>query len=271
MHLLLAGSSTAPPGTLDNPVLHHLANVASRASLRETSGYGSGLRKFHLFCDIFSVPKDIRLPAPFAVLHSFALWAATDPPPDDLVLRTAPEPFEPVSIAVIRKYLAAVRAWHIAQGWPPPLSHDDHQRINWSLHGLESMCTARHKPICPPITLAMLSTLKGCLQLHDPFNACVWAMASCAFFGMMCFGEVSVKSRSDFSPTRHLTRHDAFFGTDLLGKAFARLDLPSAKTAQPGETQPVFLTEQGDLCPLAALRNLAHVVPALAADPLFSW
>ncbi|KAG1798044.1 hypothetical protein EV424DRAFT_1277037, partial [Suillus variegatus] len=44
-----------------------------------------------------------------------------------------------------------------------------------------------------------------------------------------------------------------------------------AKTARPGETQSVFLNEQGDLCPLAALRNLAQVVPASANDPLFSW
>ncbi|KAG2146275.1 hypothetical protein DEU56DRAFT_731723 [Suillus clintonianus] len=226
--------------------------MAVRASLRDTSGYGSGLRKFHLFCDIFSVPENIRLPAPFAVLHSFALWAATDPTQDD-------------------PYLAAVRAWHIAQGWPPPLSLDDHQRINWSLRGLENIYTSRRKPIRPPVTLIMLSTLKGCLQLNDPFDACVWAMASCAFFGMMHFGEISVNSRSDFSPARHITRHGAFFGTDLLGQSYARLDLPSAKTAKPGETQSVFLTEQGDLCPLAALRNLARVVPALATDPLFCW
>ena len=29
--------------------------------------------------------------------------------------------------------------------------------------------------------------------------------------------------------------------------------------------------EQGDLCPLAALRNLIAVVPARPQDPLFSW
>ncbi|KAG1736407.1 uncharacterized protein EDB91DRAFT_1009030, partial [Suillus paluster] len=139
-----------------------------------------------------------------------------------------------VSVTVVRKYLAAVRAWHITQGWPSPLSHDDHQRINWSLRSLENMYTACRKPRHPPITLIMLLTLKACLWLNDPFDACVWAMASCAFFGMMRFGEISVGSRSDFSPTHHLTRHNAFFGTNLLGQAYARLDLPAAKTAQPG-------------------------------------
>lgn len=117
----------------------------------------------------------------------------------------------------------------------------------------------------------MLTALKATLVLSDPFDACVWAMASCAFFGMMRFGEVSVASRAAFSPSKHLTRADAFFDCDLRGKPYARLDLPSAKTARPGEKQSVFLNEQGGLCPLAALHNLASVVPALANDPLFSW
>ncbi|KAG1903711.1 uncharacterized protein F5891DRAFT_947001, partial [Suillus fuscotomentosus] len=127
------------------------------------------------------------------------------------------------------------------------------------------------RPVHPPITLPMLTALKATLVLSDPFDACVWATAACAFFGMMCFGKVSVASRTAFSPSKHLTRADAFFDHDLRCKPYAHLDLPSAKTARPGERQSVFLNEQGDLCPLTALHNLASVVPALASDPLFSW
>jgi hypothetical protein len=48
--------------------------------------------------------------------------------------------------------------------------------------------------------------------------------------------------------------------------------LPTAKTAAPGQTQDIFLTQQlGPLCPIEALANLACVVPAHADDPLFSW
>jgi len=246
--------------------------MASRASLRDTSGYGAGLRKFHLFCDIFSIPESERLPASFELLHSFALWAVTDPEPFNSILPANDHiPFEPVSVSVARKYLSAVRAWHIAQGWAPPLSDAHHQRINWSLRGLENLHSSRHRPVRPPITLQMLSALKSTLVLSDPFDACIWAMASCAFFGMMRFGEVSVPSRNAFSPSKHLTRAHAFFGHDLRNSPYARLDLPSAKTARAGESQSVFLNEQGDLCPLAALHNLALIVPALADDPLFSW
>jgi hypothetical protein len=88
---------------------------------------------------------------------------------------------------------------------------------------------------------------------------------------MMCFGEVSVSSRSSFIPAKHLKREDAHFNYDLDRKLYVRLDLPSAKTAKPGEIQSVYMVPQEGLCPLEALQNLAKVVPAGKSDPLFSW
>ncbi|KAG1811888.1 uncharacterized protein BJ212DRAFT_1373911 [Suillus subaureus] len=265
--------NSPPLSTIDHPIIRHIANMANQAALRDTASYDTGLRKFRVFCDVFSIPESDRLPASFELLHSFALWAATDPEPSDPLLSAvgSSASFEPVSVGVVRKYLSAVRAWHIAQGWPPSLSSSDYERIKWSLRGLENLQAGRRKPLRPPISIAMLTVIKAALILSDPFDACVWAMASCSFFGMMRFSEVSVTSRSAFNPSKHLTRAHAFFGHDLRNTPYARLDLPSAKTARAGETQSIFLTEQGDLCPLAALRNLAMVVPALADDPLFSW
>lgn len=269
---LWRGVNTPPSSTISHPIIEHLASIATRASLRDATSYGAGIRKFHLFCDIFSIAESDRLPASFELLHSFALWAVSDPLSNDLALSTQfLVPFEPISVNVARKYLAAIRAWHIAQGWPPPLSEDSHTRINWSLRGLDNILSSRRRPPRPPVTLDMLHALKATLALSDPFDACVWAMASCAFFGMMRFGEVSVESRAAFKPAKHLTRKDVFLGFDLAGKAYARLDLPAAKTARPGETQSVFLVTQGPLCPIAALQNLATIIPALPEDPLFSW
>lgn len=204
------------------------------------------------------------------LLHSFALWAATDPSmADSELLRRVP--LEPVSVTVVKKHLSAIRAWHIIQGWPPPLSEEDHDHISWSLRGLENIQKNRKHPICPPITLNMLQALQASLNINEPFDACIWAMALCAFWGMMCFGEVAVTMRSAFNKDKHLTRKDAHFGFNQDGKPYARLDLPSAKTAKPGEIQSVFLIPQEGLCPLNALQNLARVVPAGPDDPLFSW
>ena len=265
------GINTPPTSALLVPLIQHVWSAASRASLSDAGSYGSGLRKFHIFCDIFSIPEELRLPASANILHSFVLWATADPECLSSVSSFG-VPLEPISVVVARKYLAAVRAWHIVQGWPSPLSPSDMDSINWSLRGLERIQQGKRKhPPRPPITTLMLSALKAHLNIALPFDACVWAMASCTFWGMMRFGEVSVKSRRSFNGDLHLKRSDAYFGHDLQGKQYAKLSLPSAKTAAPGETQSVFLTEQGDLCPLQALINLSMIVPAGANDPLFSW
>ncbi|KAI0766171.1 hypothetical protein BD413DRAFT_697424 [Trametes elegans] len=249
------GVNTPRASTIDHPLIRHLAEEASRASLRDgtLAGYGAGLRKFHLFCDIFSVREEDRLPASFNLLHSFCLWA-------------------PISVQAANKYLDAIRAWHLAQGWPPPLSEENRTQINWSLRGLANLQgNRRSRAPRPPVTLHMLAALKDSLDLADPFEACIWAIATCAFWGLLRFGEATVPSRGAFNGTRHLKRSDALFGRDLDGKEYARLDLPSAKTARPGEIQHVFLVKQGSLCPLEALQNLAARNPAGAEAPLFSW
>ena len=167
-------------------------------------------------------------------------------------------PFKPVSVTVVKKYLVAIRAWHIAQGWPPPLSEEDHNHISWSLQGLENLQGNRKCPIHPPITISMLYALHASLSIDEPFDACIWAMALCAFWGMMCFSEVSVTSRSAFDMAKHLTRKDAHFDFDLDGKPYVHLDLPSSKMAKPGKIQSIFLIPQEGLCPLATLQNLTR-------------
>lgn len=144
--------------------------MASRASLRDTSSYGSGLCKFHVFCDIFTVPESERLPASFPLLHSFALWAATDPSMLDPGVSEG-LPFEPISVAVVKKYLAAIRAWHIVQGWPPPLSDDDQDRISWSLRGLENMQGSRKRPIRPPHYHQHAARTACIIQSQRPFRS----------------------------------------------------------------------------------------------------
>ncbi|KAF9473546.1 hypothetical protein BDN70DRAFT_765300, partial [Pholiota conissans] len=186
------GPNTPSSPVLNIPIITHLATLASQASLDDSGSYGSGLRKFHIFCDIFSIPDSDRLPASFPLLNSFAIWAVTDPDIHDPAMADG-TPFETISIATVRKYLAAVRAWHLAQGWPPPLSEQDHVRMDWSLRGLAKIQGMKRKrPPRPPATIAMLQSLKSNLRLSDPFDACIWAMSCCAFFGLMRFGEVSV-------------------------------------------------------------------------------
>ncbi|KAJ3560708.1 hypothetical protein NP233_g10660 [Leucocoprinus birnbaumii] len=265
------GVNTPPPATINNPVLQMLTDAASRASLRDAGAYGAGLRKFHIFCDIFDIAEELRLPAPFHILHSFAVWAASDPDSINPDLKSICH-FEPVAVSTVRKYLSAIRAWHIAQGWPEPLTQSDLIRIDWSLQGLERIMPRRKRPPRPPVTIKLLRVMRGALNLAEPFDACIWAMATCAFWGIMRFGEVSYPSSRTFDGSKHLKRCDVTFDEDTNGVPYARLNLPCAKTAKPGEIQQVFLaTQEPEVCALEALANLAKVVPAKKEDPLFSW
>ncbi|TFY61177.1 hypothetical protein EVJ58_g4674 [Rhodofomes roseus] len=269
--ILWKGVTVPPPSTIQHPAIEHLRHIGALESLRDARAYGSGLRKFHLFCDIFSIAEADRLPASFEVLNSFALWALADPQPGDIALATAPA-FEPVGRDAVRKYLSAIRAWHLAQGWPAPLSADQLSSIDFHLRGLERHVGARRVPPRPPVTIHMLAALRAGLDLNNPFDACVWAAAACAFWGLMRFGEITVRSRAAFDGSKHIKRADAMTALDVNGKLYARLDLPAAKTARQGEIQSVYLVVQGPtVCPIAALRNLTAVVPAGPADPLFSW
>ncbi|KAE9396208.1 hypothetical protein BT96DRAFT_996926 [Gymnopus androsaceus JB14] len=109
------------------------------------------------------------------------------------------------------------------------------------------------------------------LDLFNAFDACVWAACCCAFWGLMRFGEVTVRSRADFSPNTHLTWGNAHLLTDEKGSPYIHLDLPHAKAADPGKGQSVYISTGGDLCAQAALANLAKVVPGKRDNPLFSW
>ena len=255
-HIFLwRGINTPPVSMIGNSTIHLIASLALCASLWDSSSYGSGIHKFHLFCDIFTIPEVECLPASFELLHSFALWAAADPATLGPELFPSTQ-FKPVSVAVVRKYLAAIRTWHLAQGWPPPLNEDDHTRINWSLRGLKNMQGSHKRPVRPPITIGMLQAMCRTLDLDNPLEACIWAMVTCAFWGMMHFSKVSVSSHTAFNKTKHLKQHDVFFSLDLDGKHYAWLDHPSTKTGKPGEIQSVFLVPQSDLCLLKALQNL---------------
>lgn len=188
---------------IGNPTIHLIASLASCASLRDSSSYSSSICKFHLFCDIFTIPEAESLPASFELLHFFALWAAADPATLGPKLFPSSQ-FEPVLVTVVRKYLTAICAWHLAQGWPPPLNEDDHTCINWSLCRLENMQGSCKQPVCLPITIGMLQAMRRTLDLENPFEACIWAMVTCAFWGMMCFSKVSISSHAAFNKAKHL-------------------------------------------------------------------
>ena len=94
------GINVPPPSTINHPVIRMISSIASEASLRDAKGYGAAIRKFHIFCDVFSISEQLRLPASFELIHSFALWAATDPEAIGPSL-LSDIPFETVSVSTV--------------------------------------------------------------------------------------------------------------------------------------------------------------------------
>ena len=133
-----------PPSTIVNQWMQDRESAVFAASISDPTSYGAGLKKFHIFCDLFDIPERDRLPASFDLLHSFILWATADAtiisPSSDL-----PRHSSPISESTARHYLAAIRAWHILQGWNPPLTDIGHERINFSLRGIAKLQAEHHK------------------------------------------------------------------------------------------------------------------------------
>jgi hypothetical protein len=199
------------------PILQHISDLASRSSLRDAGGCGSGVRKFHIFLDVFGVPEVARLPASKELVHAFALWAACTPDPNDPMFADGTL-FEPVSVTMAKKYVSAIQTWHLAQGYDPPFDKNDFTRLKFAMHGLNNIKqNCRTCPPCPPITLRMLDALHKLLDLNDTYDACIWAISTCTFWGMMRFGEVTVKSRAAFNGSLHLKHSDLLVDSDTHG------------------------------------------------------
>lgn len=114
----------------------------------------------------------------------------------------------------------------------------------------------------------MLRAIKATLALNQSFDACVWAICVCTYWGMMHMGKATVNSCNTFVGSRHLTQKNMLFDRNLDRKQYTHLDLPLAKTAKPGKIQLISLTTQDKLCPLKVLENLAAVESATADNPL---
>lgn len=93
MVMSMRATDTLPVNKLElpsrAPIIHHIADLASRASLKDPS-YSLGLQKFHIFCNLFSVLEMDWLPVGLEFVHSFALWAAAEPNPEDPAFANAP-------------------------------------------------------------------------------------------------------------------------------------------------------------------------------------
>lgn len=129
--------------------------------------YKSSINTFLKFCRSHRIPASQTFPASDYLLCAFL--ASLSPT---------------LSKNTIKNYLAGIRSWHIRNGYPFTRS----DRLNL----LAKASRPLHKPASPrpPVTLQMLELLFKRLDLKSSFDACVFACACSAFWGLARLGEL---------------------------------------------------------------------------------
>ncbi|KAE8181971.1 hypothetical protein CF336_g8716 [Tilletia laevis] len=198
--------------------------------------YGSGLARWHQWCDHRGVPEQLRCPAPAELLEYF-------------ILQHAGQFFSDT----IGTWLSGMRAWHRIrnQSWPA----GDMRRTELIRYAALHTPSTSRKPARPAVTLEWLSAILSVVKLDSPGDvaAAAAAAASVAFWGLLRLGEITC-SPKNFDQRKNISRTGVTFASAYGGVVTATLSLPFTKTSPHG--QRVVLTERpSSVDPLLWLRR----------------
>lgn len=199
--------------------------------------YRSARRCFEKFCDVNNVPHKLRFPVNEEILCAFAASHAG--------LKSG---------STAANHVAGLKAWHAMNSAPWP----GDTRLIYVLRGVSNLTPATSKrAIRPPVTSAMLRMLHSDLDLDNPEDAAVFAVACVSFWAQCRLGEVVGSSRRNiFNPALPTIRS---IGKRSSKNGSRELHLPRTKTNQRNG-QTVILTRQDhDIDPIRAITHLIRV------------
>ena len=166
-------------------------NLSVASSTKQT--YSSGEKRFVEFCHLFKrIPVQQCLPATESLLSEFAVYLA----------RT-------IKYSSIKNYLAAVRHYHICQGFQ--LNFQKMKHLQLVLRGIKRSQGDQIR-IRLPITIHHLQLFHMLLSIPATQNydsLMLWAAMTLAFFGFLRLGELTCNSK--FNPDIHLTADNVSF------------------------------------------------------------
>ncbi|KAJ3506399.1 hypothetical protein NMY22_g17265 [Coprinellus aureogranulatus] len=137
---------------------------------RETQA--AGLLRFSEHCDELKVPEERRMPASPTLLSSFLTRHAGV-----------------VSSKTIDGWMSALHAWHTINNAP---WYGDSSFVSQVKKGASKLAPPP-KPPRNPVTIDHMKSLHRGLNLSCSFDAAVWALACCAFWGCCRLGELTVE------------------------------------------------------------------------------
>jgi hypothetical protein len=216
------------------------------------STYAAGLLRFTQFCDKSNVPENARMPAPHYLLAAFlAEYTGT------------------VSGATTKGWMSGLKAWHDLNGakW-----EGEDRWVELARRTANKEGTAFKRDQRGPVTIQHMIALRATLNLDDPFDAAVWALACAAFWSCRRLGELTVRCPADFDPKYHIARGAVPRRIRNSNTRATALHLPWTKSTRERGGTMTLTVRDDDLCPEAAYDNHMRVnatVPSSA--PLFAF
>jgi hypothetical protein len=188
------------------------------------------------------------LPAEEWTLCLFATWLADD-----------------LKAALIKVYLSAIRALHIEQGFPDPLSGS--LRLQQVLKGFKR-CQGSSSDKRLPVTPAILCAIYSHLDLSQYDDVMFWAVCRLAYFGFLRSSEFTVPNGATFSQALHLSVHN-IAADQHVAPSRIQVNIKVSKT-DPFCQGCILTLGQGrsPLCPVKAMLNFLELRGG-SAGPLF--
>ncbi|KAG2745666.1 hypothetical protein P692DRAFT_20651604, partial [Suillus brevipes Sb2] len=153
-----------------NSSLFRLFQVIVRSLDTNTrSNYGAGLLRFMQFCDSINIPEAERMPAAEKTLNN---------------------------------WLAGVQFWHVING----AQWCGSQFLHHTRRGFSKMVPPSSRRAKRPPTIDALTILHDHLDLSDPFDAAVSAVAMVSFWSCCRSGELVIPSPNVIDILKHVSR-----------------------------------------------------------------
>ena len=206
--------------------------------------YGAAVRKYQQFCNLYGIEP---LPASETTLRYFCIHA-----------------YRTIAHRSIKVYLAAIRHYHLENGFRDPLAHTP------LLHYLERGIQ-RHQgdtsKVRLPITISILRTLQHALR-HRKDRAMLWAALTLTFYGFLRGSEVTSPSTKSFNKHRHLCRRDLIIDKD---KSSMSVTIKASKTDPFRRSTIIPIAATGtSTCPVRAMcRYFSATRHHRRSQPLF--
>ncbi|XP_065058040.1 uncharacterized protein LOC135685877 [Rhopilema esculentum] len=208
--------------------------LAQSLSVNTRKTYSSAQKQFITFCQQNEFLHDNGSPCPASGLT---------------LLRFIGKAGKTCQASTLKVYLAAVRALHIAEGYPDPLQNL--HRIPLVVRGLRRVKSSNAAATKLPITALILHTIKVQLDLTKFDDAMLWAACCTAFFGFLRAAEFTVPS-NHFSEGLHLSL-DKISVDKMPVPSVVSIALSRSKTDQFGKGCSILLARSDSvLCPVTA-------------------